>query len=82
MTEEEKDLEEFQTIIREVEKLNPLRAYNILMDFAVKTDEKNKNDRFERLFVTWLGTRKDLCKREKQNMKEHKSKQEKNEKNV
>lgn len=63
LTEDEKELEEFNQVIREVERLNPSRAYDLLMDYAKKTDKKNNTDRSARLFTVWLGTRA------KQNMK-------------
>lgn len=57
LTEEEKELEEFQKVVREVERLSPSRAYELLMDYAKKTDKTNSTDRFDKLFLVWLATR-------------------------
>lgn len=74
LTEDQKELEEFQEVINEIQRLSPSRAYDLLMDYAKKMDSNNKTDRFAKLFITWLGTRA------KQNIKVEPNDQEKGKK--
>ncbi len=62
LTEEEKDWKAFHALLDEAENIDPESGYKMLMDFAIRTDAKNENYRFQEFFLNWFGTKQGFCK--------------------